>query len=151
MKYVQTGSPIDALPYLAELDRLAETLPPGALAFARLPEHYDFSAEGCVKDLKLAAISFNDTGEDLQLTLNFKYNDLPSLKLQIHYTGVTSFEITTRDRNPVGPTRLGDMILDEVLPVDGGASHEMAHRGGTVLCERRCATRRQTQRRCYEL
>ncbi|MFE0626190.1 hypothetical protein ACFW3D_04390 [Streptomyces sp. NPDC058864] len=39
-------------PYLAVQPELGRSLPPGARAFGRDPEHYDFHAPRCVKDLK---------------------------------------------------------------------------------------------------
>lgn len=62
--------------------------------------------------------------------------------LLLRYDGVTSIDIDVNESNPskrVWPEspRLGDLQLDEILPIARGCSHEIKFTGGKVAitCE----------------
>ncbi|GAA3509914.1 hypothetical protein FHR32_001981 [Streptosporangium album] len=61
--------------------------------------------------------------------------------LTIRYTGVTRFTLQTASDMP-RVTRLGEVILDEVLPHPDGCAHEIAcHTGSTtIVCRDLTAT-----------
>ena len=61
---------------------------------------------------------------------------LLQLQSQPRTQQIRELSIETADRNPIGPTRLGALMLDEILPVERGVSHELAFHGGRVrvLC-----------------
>src|SRR5436853_1784915 len=66
MRYVQIhrgrdGNTLDPSAYLDVLPELAEQLPTGARAFASDPQHYDFFARRCVKNLTPARLTLGDT------------------------------------------------------------------------------------------
>jgi hypothetical protein len=150
MRYVQVtvtqdGVPANVLdpePYLRKLPELE--LPGGALKFATEPGHYDFSSPKCVKDLRMDHVLFRESGHaklKLELSLapnRFKHDS----GLSIRYDGVTSVSIVADDFSsnrrvwPESP-RLGDLQLDEILPMADGCSHEMKFTGGsiTITCE----------------
>lgn len=122
----------DPRAYLSRLPELLPELPPGAGAFARDEDHFDFSALRCVKDLVLERIgSVPGCGLVLELAPNpFKHD----AGLRIEYEGVVSFTLNTDG----GGCRegLGPVMLDEILPAEIGCSHEIAFTGGsiTVAC-----------------
>ena len=120
------GTHFDPRPYLAALPALAEHLPEGARQFATDPDHYNFYSERCVKDLKLMGLSYLDRRFSLSVEAKFWFNEHREVdELAIHYRAVRSVVIETKDEKPIGPTRLGDLMLDEILPYDLGVSHEL--------------------------
>ncbi len=131
---------LDPEPYLRELPGLA--LPVGARAFAADPDHYDFTGSRCVKDLRVGQLAVREAGfAKLAAELTFLPNQFKHFSgLVIRYDGVTNIDL---DANRPGPStrvwpvspRLGDLQLDEILPTDGGCSHEVAFTGGTLLIE----------------
>lgn len=64
----------DPTPYLAELPRLRELLPPGARAFACDAAHYDFGSVRCVKDLKFGHLRLVD---HTHLSLEIRFGPNP--------------------------------------------------------------------------
>ena len=132
MRFVVVDPVIDPGPYLAELSRLESELPPGAYDFASDPGHYDFYGSRCVKDLTVGTLTLSDAGE-LNVETRFEPNEWKhDASLRITYEQVSSLNIATSDKAPVGPTRLGSLILDELLPHDDGVSHEIVFHGGTL-------------------
>lgn len=124
-------------PYRRVLPELVSRLPAGAADFAADPDHYDYHAERCTKDLKLVTLDYVDDGEELAVVASFRFNELRVAdELSIRYLDVSEFSITAGSHNPAGPTRLGDLAVDEVLPSPTGASHELMFHGGRiwVLC-----------------
>ncbi|MCW8377232.1 hypothetical protein [Streptomyces justiciae] len=120
---------IDPRPYLARLPELAESLPPGARAFATDPGHYDFSGKRCVKDLKPLQVRRTGDGE---IEIRFGHNCWKHDEdLLVRYMGVSRFQVDVLDVCDVAA--LGDVILDEVLPYEGGCTHEVACRPGTLV------------------
>lgn len=126
----ELGRYFDPHPYLEVLPELVKELPSGAAAFAADPDHYYFYCERCVKDLKLVSVVFSQGDDGVSLVLGFSFNDLAAVEdLEVAYSGVREFEIKATVRNPSG---LWDMMLDEVMPHEEGASHEMVFMGGRV-------------------
>lgn len=120
---------IDPRPYLAKLPELAEQLPPGARAFATDPGHYAFSGKRCVKDLKPQRV--RRLGDE-EIEIRFGHNCWKHDEdLVVRYEGVSRFQVDVLDVCDVAA--LGDVILDEVLPHDGGCTHEVACRPGTLV------------------
>lgn len=138
MKYVRLSDPdfemlIDPQPYLAALPALQSDLPTGARAFATDPDHYNFYSDRCVKDLKLYEVDYADDGTAIKIEFRLRFNALNAVdELLITYAGLRSLTWETVDDNPIGPTRLGDLILDEILPHEQGVSHEWVFRGGSI-------------------
>ncbi|MBE8471449.1 hypothetical protein [Streptomyces justiciae] len=120
---------IDPRAYLGRLPELAESLPPGARAFATDPGHYDFSGKRCVKDLKPLQVRRTGDGE---IEIRFGHNCWKHDEdLLVRYMGVSRFQVDVLDVCDVAA--LGDVILDEVLPYEGGCTHEVACRPGTLV------------------
>ncbi|GIH28538.1 hypothetical protein Aph01nite_68480 [Acrocarpospora phusangensis] len=118
--------------YLAVLPTLRDALPPGAWAFAADPDHYDFSAPNCVKDLVLRTVP-PTTSPPLDLGLRFDRGPIPDFNgLTISYTGVTSVEVTTEDDQPFEPSAFNSLRLDEILPAPGGCTHELTFTTATI-------------------
>jgi hypothetical protein len=119
---------LDPRPYLDRLASLGELLPPGARSFVLSPEHFDFSSDRCVKDLGFGSLELGPRGEG-----RFVLDPHPlkhSLSLRINYVGVRDIRLVNDGLdNPFG---LGRLLLDEVLPIDGGMTHEMAFTGGSI-------------------
>lgn len=134
MRFVELEPVLDPSRYLAELETLASRLPAGACSFATDPGHYDFYGVRCVKDLSLRDWSVSD-GSGLVSVARFEPNPWKhgDEGLIISYEAVTSVEVKLSEERPVGETRLGSVVLDEVLPADGGVSHEIAFHGGVVM------------------
>ncbi len=137
MKYVdldgragEATGVVDPRPYLEHLPEFADRLPPGARAFATDPGHYAFSGARCVKDLRpdLARRTAAD-----EVELRFRHNCFKHEEdLVISYRGVSRFQAGFLGACDV--SGLGEVILDEVLPrPDGGCSHEIACRPGTLF------------------
>lgn len=119
---------IDPNPYLERLPEIAEALPAGARAFATDPDHYDFMGKRCVKDLELARVEGPSGGD---LVLCFRHNCWKHEEdLIIRYRGVTAFTVEAAEGEE--PADLGPLILDEVLPHEGGCTHEFAFIAGTL-------------------
>jgi hypothetical protein len=143
VKYVNLSSTIGEIDgvispqeYLDRLPELRVELPEGAAAYAAEPGHYDFSSTRCVHDLKLDQILSGEVGDDDWMQLGFRHNCWKHEEdLTIRYTGVTSFTLQTASDMP-RVTRLGEVILDEVLPHPDGCAHEIAcHTGSiTIVC-----------------
>ncbi|MFI5684499.1 hypothetical protein [Streptomyces sp. NPDC051636] len=134
MKYVElsggeSGDFIDPRPYLARLPGLAESLPPGARAFATDPEHYAFGGRRCVKDLQPQEVR-RDADDTLEIRFRhncFKHDE----DLVIRYTGVSRFQSDVL--GSCDPASLGDVIIDEILPHPDGCTHELSCRQGTLV------------------
>ncbi len=124
---------IDPGTYLEMLAQLAAKLPIGALAFATDPGHYDFFGQRCVKDLKLHDMTFDNTGEETAVAINFQHNCWKHEEdLTIRYTGVHEVAVNLgmqSDWRRLQP----EVILDEILPHAQGCSHEIAMHGGSII------------------
>ncbi len=137
------GYLVDPAPYLAELDTLAERLPPGAARFARADGHYDMTSEHSVKDLKIARFEVVDSFAALTVTMELAYNDLPGVpRLTLSYADVRHLAVTVRstyempaDWITAETRKLGDVLADELLPHEHGCAHviETLHGGMTVV------------------
>ena len=107
--------------------------------FATDPDHYDFSGLRCVKDLKLIGITVREKGgAKLETVIEFGPNQFKhDVGLTITYTGVSDLRVSPKPglSGKVWPAtrRMGDLQLDEILPLDGGCSHEIAMTGGTIF------------------
>ncbi|MFF8986625.1 hypothetical protein ACF08E_25035 [Streptomyces globisporus] len=119
---------LDPARYVSHLPAISGDLPPGALAFATDPDHYDFRSRRCVKDLVLRAVR-GAGGEEMEVEFQhscWKHDE----DLLIRYAGVSGFVIDPADED-LG-TDLGAVVLDEILPHGAGCSHEIACREGTL-------------------
>ncbi|MCI3270050.1 hypothetical protein [Streptomyces cylindrosporus] len=140
MKYVRVeplqdpyGYHLDPQNYLQVLPRLSIVLPPGAAAFAAHPEHYDFRAARCVKDLELSKATLVDDQGEIALEFSLTPNEWKHESgLRIRYSDVQSFRVDTQEPDGMLP-RLGALQLDEVLPHPSGMSHEISFTCGSVL------------------
>ncbi|MCX4962701.1 hypothetical protein [Streptomyces virginiae] len=121
--------------YLAALPEIAPALPPGARAFATDPEHYDFSAPRCVKDLRPLALPPADDAPE-RFEIRFAWSGGQDEVLTIRYSGVGRVEITADDGGDVELSDHNSVRLDEVLPDEAGCSHELRLTSATVriLC-----------------
>ncbi|GAA4023207.1 hypothetical protein GCM10022247_54400 [Allokutzneria multivorans] len=133
MKYILF--PCEYRPYEEHLPEFVDHLPEGARLFAIDPDHYDFSAARCVKDLIIDRINYADDSETVDVEICFRFEPRsgpypPALVIQ--YTDVRSLAIDVGERQPAG-VRLGALALDEILPHEHGVSHELAFHAGTVL------------------
>lgn len=137
------GELLDPSQYLAELPGFADRLPEGARRFATANGHYDFRSTRCIKDLRPISVSMEavqDGTVDGVILLRgnpWKHNE----DLTIRYAEVFDFSVAIdpSERNidlDPGSGQFGDVRLDEVLPVDGGCSHEIETLCGriTILC-----------------
>jgi hypothetical protein len=95
-----------------------------------------------VKDLQFAESSIREAGgARVQAIVTFRGNQWKhDADLVIRYHGVIHFETRMPQRSgsvAVWPAsrRLGDVQLDEILPVAGGCVHELKLTGGTLLVE----------------
>ncbi|WP_112263311.1 hypothetical protein [Lentzea terrae] len=129
-------------PYLQVLPELLPQLPDGAKAFVTDSAHYDFASSRCVKDLRIGAITVREVGHaTVGLVAEFDANEFKhDARLVVHYQNVTRFDLAADllgEDSKVWPEsrRLGDVQLDEILPVPGGCSHEVKMTGGTMLVE----------------
>jgi hypothetical protein len=126
------GEPlIDPRAYLERLPELAPELPPGARAFATEPGHYDFYGQRCVKDLKLRSQTWAPEANALELS--FRHNCWKHEEdLTIRYAGLRSLH-TDLVVASVQVSTAFDVVLDEVLPHQGGCLHEIGFWGGTMV------------------
>ena len=145
MKYVdvqwsgdeyQGGHAFDAMDYLAALPALLEQLPAGARGFVSDPDHFDFYAVRCVKDLQLQRMEHKGTELELYFSGNpWKHDE----DLSLQYRGVTLVDYDHSVTRGVYERR-PSVLLDEILPTDGGFSHEFALGSGdltVVACDMR--------------
>lgn len=124
---VDGGFWVDPRPYLDWLERHAEELPPGARAFAVHPEHYDFSHEWCPRGVTLARMSTRETDGVTSATVVLAgYLDSPA-EFVMRYHDVSGLAVT---RNADGSRR--DLLVDEVIPHEGGVSHELVFADRTI-------------------
>ncbi|MFI1658853.1 hypothetical protein ACH4ZU_28690 [Streptomyces sp. NPDC020472] len=118
---------LDPAGYLRHLPSISGDLPPGARAFATDGDHYDFRSGRCAKDLTLQAV--RSVGDE-EVEIEFRHNCWKhDQDLVIRYTGVSSLVVDLADATGTG---LGTVILDEILPHEGGCSHEIACWEGTL-------------------
>jgi hypothetical protein len=156
MRYVNLNATVGKLAgvispadYLDHLASFVEALPPGARSFATDPDHYDFYAKRCVKDLRLDLVHFGDPTVDdgAEIELRLRHNCWKHEEdLVIRYTGVSDFEVDA----PGGPdwTNLQSVILDEILPTERGCTHEIAFRPGTLTVTCRDLTASWVEAEC---
>jgi hypothetical protein len=125
---------LDPSGYLAELPKLAAEMPNGASEFALQDGHYDFSSPRCVKDLALAGISAAP-GEECDLKIEFSPNEWKhEAGLAVRYAKVRRLELKVGDSTS-GLLGIGTVLLDEILPLDDGCSHQIAFTGGAIYVE----------------
>jgi hypothetical protein len=110
--------------------------------FATDPSHYDFTSMRCVKDLQFDGIFVDEAGRAiLQIELRLAPNRFKHASgLTIRYTGATKVILECdlpRPNHKVWPAsrRLGDLQLDEILPIATGCAHEIRFTGGTIVVE----------------
>jgi hypothetical protein len=147
MKYVvasmgEMGSVSDPTAYMERLPTFADELPGGARAYATAAGHYNYFGKRCVKDLALERVVFGDASGEIWLEIGFRHNCWKHDEdLAIRYWGVSSFALDSTAAAP-NWTRLGSVILDEVLPAPRGCSHEIACLAGslTIICRDLTAT-----------
>ncbi|MEV5646916.1 hypothetical protein AB0L57_01585 [Nocardia sp. NPDC052254] len=139
MKYVNLSATVGQIEgvispraYLDRLPELCAALPEGAAAYAAEPGHYDFGSARCVKDLTLNQIGCGEDSDGAWMQLELRHNCWKHDEdLTIRYTGVVGFTLQTASDMP-SATRLGEVILDEVLPHPDGCTHEIACHTGTI-------------------
>ncbi|MEU3919938.1 hypothetical protein [Streptomyces sp. NPDC029004] len=121
----------DPSPYVSKLPELLSALPPGARAFASHPEHYDFSAPRCIKDLRPQAlpVAADSLG---QYEIRFARSGCEEDVLTIRYSGVKSVQIAADDGESIELSDFNSVRLDEVLPDEAGCSHELRLTTATV-------------------
>lgn len=96
-------------------------IPAGAADSAVHPDHDDYYAERCTKDLKLVHFALFGDGEEVAVAVTFRFNELRVAdELSIHYLGVCELSITTGGHNPASPTRLGGLAVDEEVAEQPG-------------------------------
>lgn len=141
VRATEYGFHLDPTAYTAVLPSLESRLPAGAWEFISDPDHFDFSSDRCVKDLRLASVSLTRCAEGAYLEVRLEKNPFQhGSDLVIAYSGVREFTFTgTPGDWPAlsdDAGLLGDFQLDEVLPVDGGCTHEvqMTHGRLFVTC-----------------
>jgi hypothetical protein len=137
------GYLIDPSAYLDQLGRLAESLPPGASAFATDAQHYDFNALRFIKNLQPQRLVAGETDGAAWWELQLRHNCWRHEEdLTIRYHGVRSLAPEPAGRTTIDVTGLHEVFLDEVLPHQHGCSHEIVCLGGSlvVVCEDLTAT-----------
>lgn len=136
MKYVELrdedgGVLFDAGRYLEALPEMEARLPEGARRFATDPDHYDFYSTRCVKDLALERQVFDVDSETC--SIGFAPNAHKHEEgLTVTYVDVRSIEVRMEPLQEFVPWRF-NLLLDEILPEDGGVRHEYGLGGGTVV------------------
>lgn len=138
MRYVSVertshGVALDPEAYLRQLPSFADSLPEGARRFAVDPDHYDFFGQRCAKDLKPARLTSGETDGSRWLEFHLRHNCWKHEEdLTIRYSGVHSVTIEPADHG-LDVTRLQDVLLDEVLPDEGGCRHEVVCLSGRLI------------------
>jgi hypothetical protein len=133
VRLVSVEPVIDPQAYLAALPELARDLPPGARAFALDDGHYDFYGTRCVKDLVVAGVRVADDGA-LGAVVELDPNEWKhDAGLVVRYLGLHRLTVEAGQAPPAGPTRLGSVVIDEIVPDAHGCRHEIACTGGTVV------------------
>lgn len=120
---------LDPRPYLELLPEIIDALPPGARAFAKNVEHYEFNSGQCIKDLRFSSMAVDDATRRVSVKFAphpFKH----ATGLEITYTDVTSLSVDREGADGIG--WLGTLLLDKVLPVDEGVSHEVKLSCGSI-------------------
>lgn len=85
----ESGRFLDPTAYLDLLPSFADSLPPGARAFATDPGHYDFFGKRCVKDLKPDTVLRGETAGEPWLRLVLRHSCWKHEEdLTIRYVGV---------------------------------------------------------------
>lgn len=119
-----SGFSIDPWPYKEELPSLLESLPPGARSFAAEPGHFSFSSPRCVKDLQLAEVA-TPVNKTEVLSIRFAPNEWKHEEgLLLRYFDVTRFAFDLRREADWMHDEA--VLMDEILPLPDGCSHEIA-------------------------
>jgi len=142
VEFTRDGTFSDPNAYLAQLPRLAGSLPAGARAFATDPGHYNYHGQRCVKDLKPQRLTSGEDNGVTWLELRLRHNCWKHEEdLTIRYSNVDSVTMNPAD-DGLDVTHLREVVLDEVLPDERGCKHEIACLSGslTVTCEDLVAT-----------
>lgn len=133
MRFVLTEPILDPGPYLAELNVVGRDLPLGARAFASDPDHFDFYGPRCVKDLQFRSAKLVDDERVVSLVIDFLPNPYKhEQRLRIEYTDVAEYSLSVDEKEAQSLFRLDGVRLDEVLPHQHGASHEIAFNRGRI-------------------
>lgn len=126
----------DLRDYLAYLDSIADSLPPGARAFAMAPWHYVPADERCphgarIETLTISAASDNAT-HGLQIHMRLQgAND--NGEIELHYDGVRRYSIDGAQHQR---SEDGDWLVDEVaLTADGAVAHTIEFVKGMMRIE----------------
>lgn len=128
-----SGFNIDPSVYKEKLEAFLDQLPAGAREFASDPAHYSFSDSRCVKDLQLAKIRTPIRKSDA-LEIQFSPNQWKhDHGLEIRYFSVTRFEFHLKRQ--AGWMSDEAVLVDEVLPYDGGCSHEITLSDSRIYIE----------------
>lgn len=130
MRYVNPAE-FDPTAYLARLPELVAHLPHGAARFAADPDHYDFFGLRCTKDLTISEWRHDEA----QAVAGIRFAGNPwkhDEDLIVEYVGVTDVTLVLSGDGPRTPDGIGIIKLDEILPIDGGCSHEIAGHRGTL-------------------
>jgi hypothetical protein len=139
VEQTRDGYSLDPTAYLEFLGEHAGSLPSGAAAYARDPQHYDFYGTSCVKDLKLNSIKLMDEHGALSAELIFSSNKFKhDSGLVIRYIDLIKIAVdvspgSIAEKKWPETRRLGDVQLDEVLPHEAGCSHEIRMTGGIIF------------------
>lgn len=124
---------IDPGAYRQELPGLLGSLPPGAANYAAEPGHFDFGSRRCVKDLRLAEVS---APVDKSGVLSLRFTPSPwkhDEGLLLRYAEVTRF--TLDFERAADWMAVEAVLMDEVLPREGGCSHEIQLTDSRILVE----------------
>lgn len=122
---------LDARRYLEALPEFESLLPEGARRFATDPDRYDFYSTRCVKDLALDQQAL-DVGSEVCRIVFAPNARKHEEGLEVTYVDVRSIEVLMKPSPGFNPMRF-HLLLDEILPTDGGVRHEYGLRGGTVV------------------
>lgn len=128
-----SGYSIDPTSYKEALPDILGSLPPGARNFVSDPGHFSFNSLKCVKDLQLAEISTPVRKSDV-LSIKFLPNQWKHEQgLLIRYFDITRFEFDMKRQAEWMSDEA--VLMDEVLPREGGCSHEIALTDSRVYVE----------------
>jgi hypothetical protein len=134
VKYIEFGELIDPRKYIAALPEFSDSLPAGAREFANDVSHYDFSSRRCVKDLIIREVIWSEIGQTAHLSVRFVLNEWKHDEdLLVSYQDVREARLNILDSHPLGSSRVGRIILDEIVPAAAGVSHEIAFTGGDAF------------------